>query len=512
MGRRQGRSDDASAPRRGPARGDRSLALALLTALALRLFWVAIATRTPTGAFNDAAEYLRMATGFAEGALPSVGSRASALYAPGYPMLLAPFVFVARHTGAATPAQVASLVNVVAGTCTVGATAFLAGRWISPAARNPAAWLMAVAPAHVYFTPTAHGETVFAALFLGLTWWLTVLVDRSRAGGAPVRTRWLVVFGLLVAFAVLVRGPGLLLLAVPPMIVRARGGPVRSAVRVGGVVLASTAVGLVPWTVVNGLRVGAWTPVSTQNATALCVGHHDLADGGFPLTDMPRAIAEDCYRHSPWDDPAVGPAPAWWRYSGVDEARWYRASSRRGITWALTHPADEVWLAGQKLTKAWSSEWDALPAGRNYEQDEWTGRATGPLDGLANGWLYLVEALAVVGLAVSPAARRATPIWGSVLLVCLMLVGGLSQPHFRHVATPFVVILGSAAVVAVGRPRPLADQGVDRGEQEVAGAEPRDHLEGAAVPAEADRPVPAPRAATETGDQLGRHRRGAPAP
>jgi hypothetical protein len=427
-------------------------------------------------------------------------------------MLLAPFVFVARHTGAATPAQVASMVNVVAGTFTVGATAFLAGRWISPRARNPAAWLLAIAPAHVYFTPTAHGETVFAAVFLGSTWWLTVLVDRSLVSGTQVRTRWLLVFGLLVAFAVLVRGPGLLLLAVPPMIVRARGGSVRSGVRTGGVVVAATVVGLVPWTLVNGLRVGVWTPVSTQNATALCVGHHDLADGGFPLTGMPQEIAEDCYRHSPWDDPELDLAPPGWRYSGVDEARWYRASSRHGIGWAVTHPVDEVWLAGQKMVEAWSSEWDALPAGRNYQQDDWTGRATGPLNGVANVWLYLVEALAVLGLVVSPPCRRATPIWGSALLACLVVVAGIGQPHFRHVAIPFLVILASGAVVVAGRRGPLADQRVDGGEQEVAGPEPGDQLEGAAVPAEADRPVAAPRAAAEAGDQLGRDRRGAPAP
>jgi hypothetical protein len=510
--RLQGRLDVAFAPSSGARPSNRSLALALLTALALRLFWIAIATRTPTGAFNDAAEYLRMASGFSEGALPSIGTRASALYAPGYPMLLAPFVFVARQTGVATPAEVASVVNMVAGTFTVGATAFLAARWVSPRARNPAAWLMAVAPAHIYFTPTAHGETVFAAVFLGLTWWLTVVVDRSQATDVPVRTRWLLLFGLLVAFAVLVRGPGLLLLAVPPMIVRARGGPVRSVVRVGAVVLAATVVGLVPWTLVNGVRVGVWTPVSTQNATALCVGHHDLADGGFPLTDMPRTIAEDCYRHSPWDDPELGLAPAWWRYSGVDEPRWYRASSQRGIAWAVTHPVDEVWLAGQKLVKAWSSEWDALPAGRNYQQEEWTGRATGPLNGTANAWLYLVEALAVIGLVVSPACRRATPIWGSALLVCLMLVAGIAQPHFRHAAVPFLVVLGSGAVVAVGGRRALADQRVDDGEEEVAGPEPGDQLEGATVPSQADRPVASPRAATEAGDQLGRDRRSASAP
>jgi hypothetical protein len=490
------RLGEAFAPRRETGPSNRSLSLALLTALALRLLWIVIATRTPTGMFNDAYEYLRMATGFSEGALPSIGPRASAFYAPGYPMLLAPFVFVARHTGWATPAQVASVVNLVAGTFTVGATAFLADRWISPRARNPAAWLLAVAPAHIYFTPTAHGETVFAALFLGLTSWFTVVADRSRAAGVPVRSRPLVGFGLLVALAVLVRGPGLLLLAVPPLVLSARGAPARALLRSGGIVLASTVVGLVPWTVVNGVRVGAWIPTSTQNATVLCTGHHDLADGGYPFDGVPPSMAEDCYRYSPFDDPELGLAPPSWTYRGVDEARWYRESSRRGIGYALTHPVDEVWLAGQKLVKSWSSEWDALPASRNYQEWDWAGRATGPLDLAAIGWLFLVEALAVAGLVVSPACRRAFPIWGSALLVCLTLVLALAQPHFRHVAVPFLVVLGAGAIAAVGR-RPLPDQGVEDREGEVAGADPRDDLEGATVPAQPQRPVLAPGATAE---------------
>jgi len=496
------RLGEAFAPGRGTRPSNRSLSLALLTAFALRLFWIVIATRTPTGMFNDAYEYLRMATGFSEGNLPSIGSRASAFYAPGYPMLLAPFVFVARHTGWATPAQVASVVNLVAGTCTVGATAFLADRWISPRARNPAAWLMAVAPGHIFFTPTAHGETVFAALVLGLTGWATVLADRSRPDGTAVRSPPLVVFGLLVALAVLVRGPGLLLLAVPPMALRARGASARAALRAGGVVLASTVVGLVPWTVVNGVRVGTWTPTSTQNATVLCAGHHDLADGGYPFDGLPPSLAEDCYRYSPFDDPELGLGPASWTYRGVDEARWYRESSRRGITYVLTHPVDELWLAKQKLVKSWSSEWDALPAGRNYQEWDWAGRATGPLDAAANGWLFLVEALAVAGLVVSPACRRAVPIWGSVLLVCLTLVLALAQPHFRHVAVPFLVVLGAGAIAAVRRGA-LPDQGVEDGEREVAGADPGNELERATVPAQPQRPVRAPGAAAEAGHQGG---------
>jgi hypothetical protein len=422
----------------------------LLVAFGLRLFWIIIATRTPSGGFNDAFEYLRIGTGFSYRVLPTLNGRGSAFYAPGYPMVLAPFLLVARKTGWASPAEVASMVNLIAGTITVGATAFLADRWVSPRARNPAAWLMAVAPAHIYFTPTAHGETVFAAVLLSMVSWFTIVVERADAKGERVRVRWLVVFGLLAAFAVLIRAPGLALLATPPLVLRARGATLRSIVRAGGIVLVAAVVGLIPWTVVNGVNAGVWTPTSTQNATAICVGNHDLADGRFPQNDMPPRMAWDCYRYSPFDDPDLKLAPSWWTYSGVDEQQWYRASTLRGLKWAVKHPGQEAWLVKQKLVEAWSSEWDALPAGRNFEQQDWTGRATTPLNWIANGWLYLVEALAVAGLILSPSARKATPIWGSAVLITLTLVGGVSQPHFRHAAIPLLVILGSGAIAALG--------------------------------------------------------------
>jgi hypothetical protein len=418
-------------------------------ALALRVFWIVIATRTPTGVFNDAFEYLQIGTGLSYRVLPTLNGRGSAFYAPGYPIVLSPFLLLARKTGWASPAQVASIMNMLAGTVTVGATAFLADRWISPRARNPAAWLMAVAPAHIYFTPTAHGETVFAALLLCLVSWFTVLADRAKASGAPIRARSLVLFGVLVALAVLIRAPGLALLAAPPLVLRARGAPLRSIVRVSGIVLVATAVALVPWTVVNGTNAGVWTPTSTQNATAVCVGNHDLADGRFPLTDMPSTMAYDCYRYSPFADPDLKLTPDWWTPTPVDEQRWYRQSTMHGLKWAAKHPVQEAWLTKQKLVEAWSSEWDALPAGRNFQEQNWTGRATDPLNNIANGWLYLVEALTLAGLLISRAARRATPIWGIAVLVTLTLVGGVSEPHFRHAAIPMLVILASATIVAL---------------------------------------------------------------
>ena len=427
--------------------GTWSFVAALIVGFAVRLAWVVIATRTPTGAFNDAAQYLRMAGDLSHGKLATLANgRPTAFYAPGYPMLLVPVLLVGRVVGVGA-AMSASIVNVVAGTVTVGGTGLLAQRWISTRARNPATWMMAIAPGHIFFTPTAHAETMFAALFVVGVVVITTLVDHQRSISTERRVGGLasklVLFGLFVALCTEVRGPGMMLAAVPAMVLRAGGSPWRMVGRWTAPVLLGVIAGLLPWAITNGLHAGVWTPLSTQNATVLCVGHHPLADGGFPLTNMPLTMAVDCYRYSVFDDETLHLAPAGGVYGRPDEARWYRESSLRGLRWAVTNPVREVWLTKQKMVKAWTSEWDALPAGRNFTDFRWTGRATGPLNVAANTWLGLVEILAMLGLVFCKPCRDAAPIWGSAVLLTVTLVAGLSQPHFRHAAIPLLVVLAS---------------------------------------------------------------------
>ena len=440
------------------SRQDQSFVVAVATALTLRLVWVILATRTPMSPLGDATEYLRMAEDFSRGRLPTfVNGEPTAFYAAGLSMLLAPFAWVARVTGWFSLAFAASLVNVVAGTVTVALTGVLAGRWIHPRTRAISAWIMAVAPAHIYLTSTAHGETVFLAIVLGCLTAITVLVDRRSPAQVPLRS-WVVV-GLLAAVAMLVRAPGLVILLMPLLVIRGRTGSWRGAGRPTLALLGGAAVLLVPWAITNGVHVGVWSPFSTQNATALCVGNHQLSNGGFPRGELPPEISEDCYVHSPFDDPELGLAPPGWTHHGVDEARWYREASAHGLGFALTHPDRELWLARQKMVRMWGTEWDALPLARNYEEIHWAGRAEGTLDTVANLWLWAVEILAVGSLLFVRASRRAVPIWGLAALFTLVVIGGVAQPHFRHPVIPFLVILASGALHALGqrlRPQPVS--------------------------------------------------------
>lgn len=422
-----------------------AFAAAVVVGGALRLVWVVWATRNPTG-LRDPAEYLRIAVGFTHGETPRFGGGGdpSAFWPPGYPAMLAPFVWVARQTAWASTAFVASLVNVVAGTATVALSGVLAGQWIGPRARIVAAWLVALCPGLIYWTSTPHTETAFTPLFLG------AIALSSAAAVSPSKRRWLLV-GALVAAAFLVRSPGALALAAPALALRATNGSWRGAAKATALVALTAGVLLVPWTIRNGIQVGVWTPASTNNAGAVCFGHHDEAPPLWEPEELSDDFQRDCYRNSPYDDVRF---EALIRSGGTttdtsdlspdpDEAAWYADAMGKGIRWALTHPAEEARLSAEKVWETWSSEGRVVDGARNYEYPEWAGRWHGPLGTLADVWGWAVGALAIAAIALVPACRRALPLWVPIVLYTLMIVGGVVDPHYRYPVVPLVAVLAS---------------------------------------------------------------------
>jgi hypothetical protein len=436
---------------------------AILVGGMVRLAWVVWATRTPTG-LRDPAEYLRIAVGFSEGETPRFGGGGdpSAFWPPGYPAMLAPFVWVARQTGWASTAFVASLFNVGAGTATVALSGVLAGQWIGPRAKVVGAWLVALCPGLVYWTSTPHTETAFTPLFLG------AIALSSVAASAPTRRRWIWV-GVLVAVAFLVRSPGVLALAAPALAVRATNRSWRGAGRATAVVALTAGVLLAPWAIRNGVQVGVWTPASTNNAGAVCFGHHDEAPPLWEPEKLSLEFQLDCYKGSPYDDvrfEALIRAGGNTDTSGLspdpDEAAWYADAMGKGIGWALTHPVEEVRLSADKLWETWSSEGRVVEGARNYEYPGWAGRWHGPLEALADWWGWIVGALALAALALVPACRRALPIWVPIVLYTVMILGGVIDPHYRYPVVPLVAVLAAGLLARPRRGGGIAAGAADR--------------------------------------------------
>lgn len=442
----------ASAPVRGastrllgPADPGRRLFIgAVVIGALLRVLWVIWATRTPTG-LRDPAEYLRIASDFGHGVMPRFGGLDhSAYWPPGYPALLAPFVAVADRTGWISPAFVAALVNAAAGTATIVLTGVLAEHWMGIRARPVAAWLVAICPALVFWTATAHTETVFTAMLLGVI----VLCTRAAADGSL--RRW-VLAGLLLGAAFLVRSPAVIALVIPALTIRARRGSWRGAARATGLVAATAALVLVPWMIRNGIQVGVWTPASTNNAGAACFGHHDDAQGRWEPGALTERVQIDCFGGSPFADRRLLPLygsegvslPPGQDWGEPDEPRWYRDSMIGAVEWALGHPTEEARLSARKLWATWGDEGPVVDGARNYAEPGWAGRWHDPLGVAADLWLWIVGGLALVGLVLVPGCRRASPIWAPIALLTLAIVGGVAEPHYRYPVEPLLAVLAA---------------------------------------------------------------------
>lgn len=405
--------------------------MAVVVAFGLRLAWAIFATGPVSSDLSDPAQYLSYAERFSGLGTPEQFGEPTAFLPPGYPLFLAPLSLLARNTGWISVNFAASLANVVLATLTVVFTALLAERWIGPKARNPAAWIMAVAAGQIYYTSVVMSETLFATLTTGLLLAATVLLWKGRDASA----RWLVAFGLVIGFAALVRTPGVVLLIAPALVLRATTGAWQGAVRSFALAFVGMVVVLAPWTIRNAVQIGVAVPISTNNAAFLCTGHHDGATGLFD--DTPEGLRY-CYTGSPFDE------------GNADEARWYRSTTSNAISWAVRHPVDEVRLTLWKTYDTMSDDREALSDAEDFgSRPLFEERVRGIYVTLANAWHWSVLAFAAAGLVWLRACRRALPLWVTALIMLMAVWGGLALSRYHHPIMPLLVVFAAAVVVAV---------------------------------------------------------------
>lgn len=417
---------------------------AVVVAVVLRLAWVVWATQTPAPTTSDPAEYLRLAVGFADGRMPTIGARASAFWPPGWPLALAPLAWLSLRTGWLSVAFAAALLNVVAGTASVVGAAALASRWIGPAARNPTAWLLAIAPGPIYLTSTALTETWFTALVV------LILLAATRTTAGAASTKAMAVLGLAIGYAILVRSPGLLLLAAPALTLRATAGSWRGAGRPTVAVVLGALVVLAPWVVRNGVQVGVWTPTSTNNAAFLCIGNRPGATG-VQVNDAVEGSR--CYRGSPFDDPDLygpGQVPAGATFSRPDESEWYGRTIADAIGWGITNPARQPGLILRKTYETFASDASTFEAAEDFGRLPLVGASTrGVFQRVADLWYGGVLALAALGLAFVGSCRRAVPLWGTCVLTLPTVWAGIGLARYHQPLLPLIAIFAGAAIATV---------------------------------------------------------------
>ncbi|MEL7209528.1 MAG: hypothetical protein AAGK32_15045, partial [Actinomycetota bacterium] len=311
---------------------------AVVVGFLLRVVWVVAVAAEPSETNSDTGRMLAMARQFADGETYRLNGLVTAFHPPGLPFVLTPIAWVSRVTGWFSLPLGAGLLNAAAGTASIGFGAVLATRWFGRAAGVVAAWLLALAPGHIFLTAVPLTETLFTATVLGT---LVAITGLARSPDAP-STRALIGVGALIAFATLVRGPGLVLILVAWLQLRPAGTGWRDTARTGVLLVAGTCILFVPWTIRNGVQVGVWTPGATNNAAFLCHGHGDHAVADVDdLTPEKFAI---CFRGTPYDR------------ENPEEAAWYGRTAREAIGWALTHPIEEISLTVDKTAALFAGD------------------------------------------------------------------------------------------------------------------------------------------------------------
>jgi hypothetical protein len=409
--------------------------LAIITvALAARVAWIAATDFRPT-LIDDAGRYDLLGRSLADNAgFVNPNGHLTMYWPPGYPFILAalyklyPHWLLADHT-----VKAALLLNALLGTATVALVYAIGVRAFGRKAALAGAAITALFPSLVFFAGVTLSETAFTFLLL-LALWLLIEAEARDC-------RLLIVAGLVVGFASLVRGQALLLplVALPfwwasahghrqvrPGVTAATGAtPVmefedvsaqppawrdltmRLAV-VGGLALLVVA----PWTARNYVESHSLVLISSNSGVDFYIGHSAGADG------RGRIVNDFVFRY-----PDLPPAEA--------EARISNDGFHDGLTYAVHHPLREVTLSARKVFFLYYRDRAAVDwIDSHGERHVLASSLQHALWLLSDAYYYAVIALAVVGV------RRWFSLRDPVRLLLVSLAVYWTLVHVAFFADP----------------------------------------------------------------------------
>ncbi len=313
-----------------------------LAGLALRLIWVFYTDTIPLG--GDPHWYYVVAINLVRGfgfvaarselfEVPGPGDP-TAFWSPGYPFALAA---VFKLFGVSVTA--AKVFNAAAGALTIPFVYGLGSAIFNRRSGLAAAGLFALFPNAIAWTPLLFPEQLFILLFVAALWVLVAFPPTEQRRWTP-----LIAFGALVALATRTRGQGAVLIPIAVVYWLMRSGW-RPTLRSTAVALIAAAAVITPWTVRNAIELHAFIPISTNSAAAIRAGHAPDATGTTMWTgdDVDGVSMSEMMRRPDW------------------EVRSYREYTRRGISYAVTHPQRELELTGSKIYHLYRSDSGVIP-------------------------------------------------------------------------------------------------------------------------------------------------------
>jgi 4-amino-4-deoxy-L-arabinose transferase-like glycosyltransferase len=389
-------------------------------ALFLRVAFV-LAVERQGFPFNDTLFYNSVATALSEGrGYMGLHGEATAQWPPGFPFLLS---IVYRVTG---PEPLSGeLMNAGLGALNVAALYALALRVFGRREAIVAALGLAILPGQILWTDVLLAETLYT---------LTLTVFFVLVAYLPRGPWTVVVLGLAIGLAILIRGEGILL--IPAVLaIWWPERPRRHLLTRGVALVAVAALTVLPWTVRNTLAMDSFVPLSTNSSTTLWSGHNPGATGSQNYAP-PQLLAR---------------VPQSGKEREVEEGRLLR---REALEYMVSHPGHELELIPLKLLNlmrgdSWALEW--VNNDREQTQaisDKWASVLRVVAD---FGWYALlaatVAALATLGRELW--GRRETRGVIALFAGSLVLYGFVYYGNYRYrVPLEPLMLLVSAPLVA----------------------------------------------------------------
>ncbi len=419
-----------------------ALGLTLSVAFVVRLAWtLAIHPDPADGRFDDTVWYRGAAHFLArgEGYLNPFTGTPTAGWPPGYPAFLgATFKLFGEGVAQTAAANIAVMLLTIAVVYAMGALLF------DRRTALLAAGALAVWPGQVYFASLTLSEPLFTLLFTTALLLMFVAPRVNARRGAVV-----VAFGIVTGAAVLTRGQALLLLPLAVVCWHMEANVERWRSAIGWGMLAAIVVGLMlaPWVVRNQQQLGSPVVIATNLGPNLWIGHHEGATGRMQ-SDAPIPLPDRGGLTQP-------------EY----EVEGNSLALRKGLSYMLTHPADEIRLSIHKLRAMYESDATALDWNSGYTSGYYYGeRSERTLRGAANGFWFAALLVAAVGLIASRAQLSGAV--GMLPLIALswtathLVFFGDSRFHYPVVFV-FALLGARGAVVifeALRRTRPALDE------------------------------------------------------
>lgn len=403
-------------------RRDRQVAAGLATlGVLLRLIWGLKVDRPPQG-LVDPARYIGFGQAIADGQgfiEPFTGAP-TAYYPPGYPWFVGIVTWLSRPF---TDSAVTAIVIVQA---LLGAVAIVAGGIIGRRLGGRRVALasmvgLAIYPNLIFHSGAVLGETLYIALFLSFC-----AVTLSGAGLAAPGTRRVVVAGVLLGLAVMVRPISLAIVPVLALAWWVETHDRRLVLRSVALTVVALVACIVPWTVRNAIRMDAFVPISTNTGENLCIGHADGATGAFTLR-------EAC-------DTELGVLDGPQGEVAADEEK-----QRLAIEGFLDDPGREPWLLWRRFWFTWvrDGDHDGVVAVQSYRLDRFIEPRTEQfLTRSADLAYWTVCVTGVLGLAVMVRRRSGADLLvaGSALATAAVPLLFFGDSRFKVPVLPLLII------------------------------------------------------------------------